>query len=183
MRFIGGKLKGLRLNPPSSLPSRPTTDRSKEALFNILNLHVFFEDLIALDLFSGTGSIALELASRGAQKVIAVETHFRCCSFIQATAKQHRLENIQVKKENVFRFLKQTSEQFDLIFADPPFDLRELPELPTLILQENLLLPGGLLIIEHPSQLHLPKHPFFQQQRKYGFSSFSFYKAPEEKVQ
>jgi 16S rRNA (guanine966-N2)-methyltransferase len=177
MRIIGGALKGLRLNPPKNLPVRPTTDLAKEALFNILQNQVEFEGLRILDLFSGTGNISLEFASRGAEKVTAVDRSIHCIHYLKDTARQHSLSDIIAYKDDVFKYLQQETEQFDLIFADPPYDLNRIPEIPKIIFDRNLLSPGGLLIVEHQSMQNLSNHSAFIEQRKYGHSSFSFFKA------
>lgn len=180
MRIIGGKLKGIRFHPPTGLPSRPTTDRSKEALFNILNNQMDFEGILALDLFSGTGNITIELASRGVDSILAIDTSYKCCSFIKETAKKHQLNTITVIKEDVLKFIKRNKQTFDFIFADPPFDMAEIPQLPKLIFDNHLLNPGGLLVIEHHSKRKLDQHPTFINQRDYGYSAFSFFKEKEE---
>ena len=181
MRIIGGILKGLRLNPPKNLPVRPTTDLAKEALFNILQNQIEFEGIIVLDLFSGTGNIAMEFASRGAGQVIAIDRSIHCIHYLKDIARQHRLENIKVFKDDVFKYLQLENDRFDLIFADPPYDLNKIPELPGIIFDKNLLLPGGLLIVEHQALQNLSKHHAFVEQRTYGHSSFSFFRAPETK--
>jgi 16S rRNA (guanine(966)-N(2))-methyltransferase RsmD len=175
MRIIGGSLKGLRLNPPKNLPVRPTTDLAKEALFNILQNKIDFEDIKVLDLFSGTGNISMEFASRGAAQVIAVDRSIQCVHYLKDTARQHGLTNIKAFKDDVFKYLELETEQFDLIFADPPYDLNKIPEIPKIIFDKNLLLPDGLLIVEHQSMQNLSNHPAFTEQRKYGHSSFSFF--------
>jgi 16S rRNA (guanine966-N2)-methyltransferase len=182
MRIIGGRLKGLRLNTPKNLPVRPTTDLAKEALFNILQNQIEFEDIKVLDLFSGTGNIAYEFASRGAAQVIAVDRSIHCINFIKDTARQHQLTAIKTYKADIFKYLQLETEQYDLIFADPPYDLNQIPEIPKIIFEKKLLLPGGLLIVEHQSMQNLGNHPAFVEQRKYGHSSFSFFKDPENKI-
>lgn len=182
MRIIGGKLRGIKLNPPMGLPTRPTTDRSKEALFNILSNQLNIENIHALDLFSGTGNISLELISRNAASVTAVDINFKCFNFLKETQNKHRLSNLKVVKENVLSFIKRSSQSFDFIFADPPFDLPELSQIPTLIFQYNLLNPGGLLVVEHPSKRKINQHPNFINQRSYGYSSFSFFKERENYI-
>jgi len=177
MRIIGGGLKGLRLNPPKNLPVRPTTDLAKEALFNILQNQVEFDTLTVLDLFSGTGNISLEFASRGAVKVISVDRSVQCVHYLNDTARQHKLEQIKTYKADVFKYLQLETNQYDLIFADPPYDLNQIPEIPKIIFEKNLVAPGGLLIVEHQSMQNLSQHPAFVEQRKYGHSSFSFFKA------
>jgi len=175
MRIIGGSLRGLRLNPPKNLPVRPTTDLAKEALFNILQNQIEFEDVRLLDLFSGTGNISMEFASRGAAQIISVDRSIHCINYLKDTARQHGLTNIKTYKDDVFKYLQHETDKFDLIFADPPYDLNGIPELPKIIFERELLLPGGLLIVEHQSMQNLTNHPAFAEQRKYGHSSFSFF--------
>ncbi|HEY1024917.1 MAG TPA: RsmD family RNA methyltransferase [Sphingobacteriaceae bacterium] len=175
MRIIGGKLRGLLIHPPANLPVRPTTDLAKEALFNILNNRYAFEGLRVLDLFSGTGNMSLEFGSRGAAEVIAVDKHFGCFNFLKQTAVKHDLKNIRANKADVFKFLELETEPFDIIFADPPYDLPTIPRIPEIVFNRNLLTTGGLLIVEHPTMKKLDSHPNFAEQRKYGSSSFSFF--------
>jgi len=177
MRIIGGRLKGLRLNPPKNLPVRPTTDMAKEALFNILLNQIEFEDITVLDLFSGTGNISMEFASRGAASVTAVDRSIQCVHYLKDTARQHSLTQIQAFKDDVFKYLQLETEQFALIFADPPYDLNKIPEIPKIIFEKNMLKPGGLLIVEHQSLQNLSNHPAFTEQRTYGHSAFSFFNA------
>jgi 16S rRNA (guanine966-N2)-methyltransferase len=176
MRIIGGTLKGLRLNPPKNLPVRPTTDLAKEALFNILQNQIEFEGIRVLDLFSGTGNISMEFASRGAEQVVSVDRSIHCVNYLKDTARQHGLIAIKAYKDDVFKYLQLENEQFDLIFADPPYDLNRIPEIPKLIFEKNMLLPDGLLIVEHQSMQNLSNHPAFVEQRRYGHSSFSFFR-------
>jgi len=175
MRIIGGVLKGLRLNPPKNLPVRPTTDLAKEALFNILQNKIEFEGIKVLDLFSGTGGISMEFASRGADEVVSIDRSIHCINYLKDASRQHKLEQIKTYKADVFKYLQLETEQYNLIFADPPYDLNQIPEIPKLIFDKNLLLPGGLLIVEHQSLQNLSNHPAFIEQRTYGHSSFSFF--------
>ena len=175
MRIIGGSLKGLRINPPGNLPVRPTTDLAKEALFNILINRFDFENIRVLDLFSGTGSISLEFASRGVEEITAVDRDFGCFNYLKKTAEQYKLPAITTYKSDVFKFLKLETKPYDLIFADPPYDLPELPEISTLIFNQNLVSAEGYLIVEHPSMKRINNHPNFIETRKYGSSSFSFF--------
>jgi 16S rRNA (guanine966-N2)-methyltransferase len=175
MRIIGGVLKGLRLNPPKDLPVRPTTDLAKEALFNILQNKIEFEGIKVLDLFSGTGGISMEFASRGADEVVAIDRSIHCINYLKDASRQHKLTQIKTYKADVFKYLQLETEQYHLIFADPPYDLNQIPEIPKIIFDKNLLLPGGLLIVEHQSLQNLSNHPVFIEQRTYGHSSFSFF--------
>lgn len=175
MRIIGGKIGGIRLQPPNNLPVRPTTDLAKEALFNILQNRIAFDGIECLDLFAGTGNISFELASREVALVDAVDIHFKCVRYITDTAKQHGLSTIHVHKSDVFRFIQRCTKRYDFIFADPPYDIDRLPQLAHLIFEMNLLKEGGILVIEHPSTRQMQAHPFWDETRKYGYSSFSFY--------
>lgn len=175
MRIIGGTLKGLRLNPPKNLPVRPTTDMAKEALFNILQNKLDIEDLKILDLFSGTGNISLEFGSRGAKEITSVDLNVGCYNYLKLKSKELKLEQIKPLKGDVFKFLSSTLETYDLIFADPPYDITRIPEIATLVFDKKLLRDNGLLIIEHQSMQNLTKHPNFTETRKYGYSSFSFF--------
>lgn len=176
MRIISGKYKGKRLFAPKKLPVRPTTDMAKEALFNILNNNYHFTDISTLDLFSGTGNISFELASRGVGEVSAVDNHSGCIQFISKTSKELNL-NINTIKSDVFRFLERTNSKYDIVFADPPyhFDTDAFLRIPELIFSKELLAEDGLLIIEHAPQTDLSNHPNFQEKRKYGSSVFSFF--------
>jgi 16S rRNA (guanine966-N2)-methyltransferase len=176
MRIIGGVLKGLRLNPPKNLPVRPTTDLAKEALFNILQNQIEFDNIKVLDLFCGTGNITYEFASRGAQQVISVDRSIHCINYIKDTSRQHGLTQIKTFKADIFKYLQLETEQYDLIFADPPYDMNHIPEIPKIVFDKGLLSPDGLLIVEHQSMQNLSNHPAFVEQRKYGHSSFSFFK-------
>ena len=178
MRIIGGRLKGLRFFPPPNLPVRPTTDMAKEALFNILNNQIDFEQLKVLDLFSGTGNLSMEFASRGAEEVVSVDANMGCVNYLKELSKKHACQQVKVFKADVFKFLKEENQKFDLIFADPPYDLPQIPQIAQIVFEKDLLTAGGLLIIEHPSNKSLTNHPNFTDQRKYGHSSFSFFEAP-----
>jgi len=180
MRIIGGTLKGLKLNPPKKLPVRPTTDMAKEALFNILQNQIDFEELRVLDLFSGTGNISLEFASRGAAEVISVDRSIHCVNYLKDTSRQHKLNQVKAYKEDVFKYLQIETEQYDLVFADPPYDLNRIPDIPKIVFERNILLPGALLIVEHQSMQNISQHPAFLEQRKYGHSSFSFFRNPTD---
>ena len=175
MRIIGGKLKGIRLNPPKNLPVRPTTDMAKEALFNILQNQLEIENLKILDLFSGTGNISLEFASRSALEITSVDLNFGCYNYLKKTSEELQLKQIKAHKSDVFKFLNQNTQQFDLIFADPPYDLNRIPDIATIVFEKKCLTENGILIIEHQSMQDLSNHPNFKEKRKYGYSGFSFF--------
>jgi len=172
---VGGSLKGRRFHPPRGLPVRPTTDFSKESIFNILNNRFDFESIRALDLFAGTGSISYELASRGCRNITAVESDRNCCRFIRKTLDELGIDVIEIEQEDVFSFLRNCSDRFDLIFADPPYTVENLDELITLIFDNKLLSQGGWFILEHEPKLSFENHPCFAQKRKYSSSVFSFF--------
>lgn len=175
MRIIGGTLKGRRFSPPKNLPVRPTTDMAKEALFNIIQNRFDIEDLNVLDLFSGTGNISLEFASREVQHITSVDLNFGCVNFLKNTAKDCGFHQVKCIKADVFKFLNQKTEQFDLIFADPPYDIPKIPEIATIVFSRNLLKENGVLIIEHQSMQNLSANPHFIESRKYGYATFSFF--------
>ena len=177
MRIVGGALKGRRFSPPKNFRARPTTDTARESLFNILANHYYFEELSVLDLFSGTGAISFEFASRGVVQITCVEKDYHHYSFIKKCIKELNLESvIQPLKADVFTFLtKGVISPVRLIFADPPFDLPHFDKVLPAVLESGLLAPEGLLILEHGPQNDFSSHPAFQQLRKYGKVHFSFF--------
>ena len=175
MRIIGGKLKGIRLQPPANLPVRPTTDIAKEALFNILNNKFDFEACEILDLFCGTGNLTFEFASRDAESILAVDMDYGCVNWVKTTAEKHNFNQINVRKGDVFKLLKQMSGSYDIIFADPPYNMPNIPQIPLLVQQQQLLKQDGLLVVEHQSNMKLNNQPGYTETRKYGNSSFSFF--------
>ncbi|MEH6306374.1 RsmD family RNA methyltransferase [Olivibacter sp. CPCC 100613] len=175
MRIIGGHIKGLRLSPPTNLPVRPTTDLAKEALFNILENRIVWSETDALDLFSGTGNISIELASRGVKSLVSVDIHSKCCGYINNLKGKYQLEQLKIIKADALKFIVNCKQSFDFIFADPPYDLPQLPLLPKMIFDHKLLKSNGLFILEHPTTRKVDQHPYFVEQRAYGYSSFSFF--------
>ena len=174
MRIIAGKHKSRRLMVPSSLPVRPTTDRAKEALFNIIENRYYFEDKNMLDLYAGTGNIAYEFASRGCDKILAVDNNYNCIIYIEETANSLGF-NIATIKIDCLKYLKNCKQEFDFIFADPPYDYDSYQELKNLIFENKLVKKGGLLIIEHDKETQFDGDNL--ELRKYGtlqFSIFSF---------
>ena len=175
MRIIRGNWKSRRINPPSNLPVRPTTDLAKEALFNVLENTLDFETLDVLDLFSGTGNISSELASRGARQITAVEQNFRCVEFIQKTARDLNMPQLTCIRSDVFRFIKTIKQQYHLIFADPPYDLPLLKIIPDMIFQHKLLCVNGIFVLEHSKVYDFNGHERFVRCREYGKTRFSFF--------
>ncbi|WP_283640188.1 16S rRNA (guanine(966)-N(2))-methyltransferase RsmD [Mesonia mobilis] len=177
MRIISGKFKGKRLIAPKTLPVRPTTDMAKEALFNILNFQIDFQEIKLLDLFAGTGNISYEFISRGTTQITAVDQHYGCVKFINKTANELEAE-INTVKSDVFKYLDKVKTKSDLIFADPPYDFstEDFQKIPQLVFENNLLEEEGLLIVEHSKHTDLSETVNFSESRRYGNSVFSFFK-------
>lgn len=176
MRIVSGKFKGRRITAPKNLPVRPTTDLSKEALFNILNHQFSFRELRVLDLFAGTGNISYEFASRGAEPITCVDADAGCVHFIKKTAKEFDMD-ITVIKSDVYKFLERNKVKYDIIFADPPYNFtqEQFDKIIQLIFENDLLQEDGLLIIEHSTQTNMEHLEHFSNGRKYGGSIFSFF--------
>ena len=175
MRIIHGSLQGRKIIAPKNLPVRPTTDFAKEGLFNFLDNTINFENLKVLDLFSGTGNITYEFASRGAGEITNVDTNYHCVTFIRETIEKFGLKNIKVIKNDVFRFLGFCRESYDLIFADPPYDLIRIELIPRIVFEKNILNKGGLLVVEHSEQTDLSGSSHFIEKRTYGKVNFSIF--------
>lgn len=180
MRIISGKYKGKQIHPPANFRARPTTDFAKEALFNILENNFDIEELAVLDLFSGTGSITYEFASRGAARITSVETNTMHYRFIRKMVEELDFFQVQPVRSDAFKVIKNPWESYDLIFADPPFDLPGLETIPELILNGNLLINGGWLILEHPSKMIFNHVPGLFDHRNYGSVNFSFFSANKD---
>ena len=176
MRIIGGKYKGRRINPPSSLKARPTTDFAREGLFNILSNRVDFETANVLDLFSGTGSISYEFSSRGAASVHLVEKDIRHIAGIKRIIKELEIENIRTIHIDVKAFLRTCTEKYDIVFADPPYDLTWLNDLPDLVTSSGVIKEDGFFILEHPRHMSFSGHALFFEHRNYGGVNFSFFR-------
>ncbi len=194
MRIITGKYKGRHFDIPRSFKARPTTDFAKENIFNVLTQYVDFEGAVALDLFSGTGSISLELLSRGCQRVVSVEMDRDHHRFIQECVKKLGASSLSSKgaaadtssseshgeiipiRGDVFRFVKSCKQQFDFIFADPPYALKELATIPDLIFERQLLKPDGIFVFEHGKDNDFHEHPRFVEHRQYGSVNFTLFR-------
>ena len=175
MRIITGIYKGRHFEIPRSFKARPTTDFAKENIFNVLNGYIDFEECTALDLFSGTGSISLELLSRGCRQVVSVEADRDHHAFIKQCLKKLNTDNCIAIRGDVFRFMRTCHQQFDLIFADPPYALPELPTIPDRIFEMDLLKEGGVLVFEHGKNNDFSQHPHFKEHRSYGSVNFSIF--------
>jgi 16S rRNA (guanine(966)-N(2))-methyltransferase RsmD len=176
MRIISGKYKGRRIFPPKNLPVRPTTDMSKEALFNVLNNHFDLAGLKVLDLFAGTGNISFEFASRGSDNITSVDADLGCIKFIKQITAEYDF-NIAAIKSDVFKFLEKNTSTYDIIFADPPYGLDQVSfeKIVQLIFERNLLDETGMMVIEHSKYTKMEHLENFSFQKNYGGSFFSFF--------
>ena len=178
MRIIGGALGGRRFEPPAQGPARPTTERAREGLFNILDHSFSPEEKYILDLFAGSGGVTFEALSRGAKGVVAVEQHRASADFIKKTATHFGVaDRLTVHTADVFKFLARAGNpDFDLVFADPPYELPGMATLPELILESGILAAGGLFILEHRSRTQdFRKHPSCFREAVYGEATFAFF--------
>jgi 16S rRNA (guanine966-N2)-methyltransferase len=176
MRIITGLYRGRHFDIPRTFKARPTTDFAKENIFNVMNGYIDFQDATALDLFAGTGSISLELLSRGCATVVSVEKDRDHANFIhQCMAKIGTDKDILIRGD-VFRFLKTCHQKFDFIFADPPYALPELPNIPSLIFEYDLLNEDGVFVFEHGKQNDFSENPHFLEHRSYGSVNFSIFR-------
>lgn len=180
MRIISGTHKGRQISPDKNFKARPTTDFAKENLFNVLANHLDIENARVLDLFSGTGSISYECASRGAGCIVSVEANYFHYAFIKRTAAELGFRNITVYKNDTFAACKKLrGRTFDFIFADPPYDLPRIAEVPSAIFDNGLLAPGGIAVVEHPGTVSFADHPRFFEHRTYGSVNFTLFREQE----
>jgi len=175
VRIISGYYKGRRISLPSHIRIRPTTDFAKESLFNIINNKKDFENLVVLDLFAGTGSISYEFISRGVKEVICVENNYKCVDFIKINISLLKIDNLKLVRMSVHEFLKICTKKFDIIFADPPYDMANIPLLVEKVKSQNILNAGGFFILEHSSAYTFSEFEGFLEQRHYGSVHFSFF--------
>lgn len=180
MRIIAGDLRGRRLKTPTNLPVRPTTDLARESLFNILRNKIDFEEIDVLDIFAGTGSISFEFISRGAKQVTSVDQDQRCIDFIKKTSKELDIDNLFALRNDAFIFLGRSQMSFDVVFADPPYDLKQFDIIPSLVMK-SFVKSGGLFILEHAKEHSFKEHPLFLEQRNYGKVNFSFFQQISDK--
>ena len=178
MRIVGGEYRGRMFNPGKNFKARPTTDFAKEGLFNVLANVIDFEDAKILDLFSGTGSISYEFLSRGCKDLTLIELDFQHIQFIKSVMRELNAV-AKVYRADVFKFLESEKTKYDLIFADPPYDLPRFAEVPEIILRRNLIKSGGIMVIEHPKNFDFSNLSHFSEVRKYGSVHFSIFKGFE----
>ena len=172
MRIISGTHKGRKINPPNNLLIRPTTDRAKEAIFSIIESRYFFTEKNTLDLFSGSGNISLEFASRGCNKIKAIDNNFDCIRFINNISEEFNF-NISAVQTDVLKYVENCSEKYNFIFADPPYNYKNYEELKDIIIKKKIVKKDGLLIIEHDKTTIF--NDLNVEVRKYGISHFSLF--------
>ena len=177
MRIIGGIYRGRKIIPPPGFKARPTTDFAREGLFNILSNHINFNEISVLDLFAGTGSISYEFASRGAFEVHLVEKDLKHISGIKRIIRDIGFTNLKPVHIDVIAYLKTCTAKYDIVFADPPFDLKWLTDIPDLVNGAGILKADGFLILEHPGKISFTEHKLFFEHRKYGEVNFSFFRS------
>lgn len=175
MRIIRGKYGKRRFDVPKNITARPTTDFARENIFNVLENIIDFEDKTALDLFAGTGAISFEFVSRDCKEVTCVEMANTQANFIKSVKQKLNAQNLRVIKGDVFKFVETCSNKFDIIFADPPYDHPRFGEIPSLILNSQMLNLGTLVIIEHSRDYDFSNLPDFKEQRTYGSVNFSIF--------
>ena len=176
MRIIGGRYGGRRISPPAGLKARPTTDFAREGLFNVLNNRIDFESVTILDLFSGTGSIGFEFASRGAIEVHLIEQDHRHINGIKSIIREMGFTNIKTVHIDVKGYLKICTYRYDVVFADPPYDISWLKGIPDLVFQSGVMKEDGIFILEHPRRMRFDDHKSFYEHRSYGGVNFSFFR-------
>ena len=179
MRIVSGTHKSKRILAPKNLPVRPTTDMAKESLFNILNNDYYFDEIRVLDLFSGTGNISYEFASRGTERILSVDNNTNCIRFIQKTAQELGFDAISTIKADVFEFIEKHRQEYDIIFADAPYDLEGLDKIVEIVFAKKILAKYGVLILEHSKEQDFSALPNFVSKRRYGNVSFSFFEWEE----
>lgn len=177
MRIIGGQFKGRRFNPPAkNWPTRPTTDYSKEGLFNILLNRIDFEDTKMLDLFGGTGNHCYEFISRGCKDATYVDRFRGAVAFVTKLRKELGIEDyLKIVQMDVFKYMKVTDEAYDYIFAGPPYPLKNLDEIPDILFGYDILAENGLFVLEHNPNHDFKKHERYMEERNYGTTIFSFF--------
>lgn len=181
MRIVGGEFSGRRFSPPTSTPARPTTDVAKEGLFNTLENLMDIERAKTCDLFGGTGSISYELASRGAADLVLIERDMGNINFIKKiTIDLGISDKLKIIRGDVFKFMKQSIDSYDFIFAGPPYALVNIDDIPMLVFEKNMLSPGGIFVLEHTPRNDYQHHPRFMRMKNYGTTIFSFFNQPAE---
>lgn len=182
MRIIGGRWSGRKFHPPANIPTRPTTDFAKEAMFNMLDTYYNFDNVKYLDLFGGTGSLSFEFASRGCTDITTVERFPKCTQFINKTISELGIEGMKVLQMDVFVYIEQCRTKFDIIFAGPPYALETLDTIPDLIFEKEMIDGEGWFILEHNPNHSFEKHPHFWKMKSYGSTKFSIFRNEKQET-
>jgi len=175
MRIISGKNKGRHILAPTNLPVRPTTDMAKESLFNILNNYFYFDQVEVLDLFTGTGNISYEFASREAKSVVSVDIDVHCTNFVKKMVETLHYDQVSVIRQDAFAYTAASRRKFDIIFADPPYQMENIEKIIQNVFDNELLKPDGWLVLEHSNEYDFSEHPSFFDHRCYGRVNFTFF--------
>lgn len=179
MRIIRGKYGRRRFDTPKNITARPTTDFARENIFNVIENLEEIEGSSVCDLFAGTGAIAFEFLSRGAAEVTAVELAQTQINFIRSVKDKLGDENLRIIKGDVFKYIASAGHSFDIVFADPPYDLTRFDEIAPLVMESKLVTPGTLFILEHSGKRDYSSLPGFFERREYGSVNFSLFRIPE----
>lgn len=182
MRIIRGKYGRRRFNVPTNITARPTTDFARENIFNVIENLIDLEGAKCLDLFAGTGAVSFELLSRGASSVTSVEKSATQARFIEKVKNELNDRNLHLLRTDALRYIRDSSSEFDFVFADPPYDLEGFGDIPKMVLESKLLHPGSIFIIEHSKKYDFSDLPHFIDHRAYGSVNFSIFEIPEEEV-
>jgi len=175
MRIVSGKFKGRRFQAPSNIKARPTTDMAREGLFNVLNQRIDLSGKSILDLFAGTGAISLEFLSRGADHITAIDIDFTSKKHLERIKKDWGLNNLKIVRADVLSLAKKANQEFDIVFADPPYGHKKFSEIPNIILNSGWLKKGGLFILEHSSEFDFSTNQRFVDHRNFGNVNFTFF--------
>lgn len=181
MRIISGIFKGKRFQAPASIKARPTTDMAREGLFNVLSQQMEINGIDVLDLFAGTGAVSLEFLSRGANQVVAIDIDFTSKKHLEKIKVNWELKNWRIVKADAFSLAKKANQQFDIVFADPPYNHKRFAEIPALILSSGWIKPGGLFILEHSSDYDFSENKFFLEHRIFGNVNFTFFQSESQR--
>ena len=158
-----------------SFKGRPTTDFAREGLFNLLRSRIELDGARVLDLFAGTGMVGMECASRGAASITAIEKQRNACAYIKSCYEELGYEGVKVINMNAFMFLEGVGGRYDLVFADPPYDLNNLAQIPETVNSSGVLAQDGLFVLEHGDSYNFNGMTGFVEMRKYGHVHFSFF--------
>lgn len=175
MRIIAGALRRRTLSIPKGLDVRPTTDRVREAVFSWIVSRIDLEGASVLDLFAGSGALAFEAISRGAEEALLVEKSQRVADVIRRNAENLGVSDVlRVASGDAMTWLARSNARFDVVFADPPYDYHDFEALPDAALAH--LAEDGILVVEHGKPGQYEDHPALVDQRRYGRTNIAFFR-------